>query len=75
MKNYHSSSITLRLYHIHKVWCRGVDEGLIKYDKAHEWFTNYFNSELVMVCKVKYLRNTMQEESRSSLQSFRTLLH
>ena len=26
----------LRSYHTHKVWCRGVDEGLIKCGKAHE---------------------------------------
>jgi len=26
----------LRLYHTHKVWCEGVDEGLIKYSKAHK---------------------------------------
>jgi len=28
-----------------------VDEGLIECGKAHEWFTDYFDSELVMVCK------------------------
>jgi len=26
----------LRLYHTHKVWCGGVDEGLIEYGKAYE---------------------------------------
>ena len=26
----------LRLYHTHKVWCRGADEGLIECGKAHE---------------------------------------
>ena len=26
----------LRLYHTHKVWYGGADEGLIKYGKAHE---------------------------------------
>jgi len=41
----------LRLYHIHKVWCRGTDEGLIEYGKAHESFTDYSTSELVTVCK------------------------
>jgi len=41
----------LRSYHTHKVWCGGADEGLIKYSKAQEWFTDYFDSELVMVCK------------------------
>ena len=41
----------LRLYHTHKVWCRGADEGLIECGKAHEWFTDYSTSELVIVCK------------------------
>jgi len=41
----------LRLYHTHKVWCKDADESLIKCGKAHEWFTDYFDSELVMVCK------------------------
>jgi len=41
----------LRLYHTHKVWCGGVDESLIECDKAHEWFTDYSTSELVMMCK------------------------
>ena len=49
----------LRLYHTHKVWCGGVDEGLIEYGKAQEWFTDYFGSELVMVCKGGHLRDTM----------------
>jgi len=26
----------LRSYHIHRVWCGGADEGLIKCSKAHE---------------------------------------
>jgi len=26
----------LGLYHTHKVWCGGADEGLIEYGKAHE---------------------------------------
>ena len=26
----------LRLYHTHKVWCGGADEGLIECGKAHE---------------------------------------
>ena len=26
----------LRSYHTHKVWCRGVDEGLIECGKAYE---------------------------------------
>ena len=30
------ASHQLRLYHIHKVWYGGVDEGLIECDKAHE---------------------------------------
>jgi len=41
----------LRLYHTHKVWCGSADEGLIEYGKAQEWFTDYFDSELVTVCK------------------------
>jgi len=49
----------LRLYHTHKVWCGGADEGLIEYSKAYEWFTDYSTSELVMVCKGGYLRNTI----------------
>jgi len=44
----------LRSYHTHKVWCEGVDESLIECGKAHEWFTNYSTSELVMVCKGGY---------------------
>ena len=54
----------------HKVWCRGADEGLIEYGKVQEWFTDYFDSELVTVCKGGHLRDTIQEESRSSLYSF-----
>jgi len=60
----------LRLYHTHKVWCGGADEGLIECGKVQEWFTNYFDSELVMVCKGRHLEDTMRGESRSSLQSF-----
>jgi len=60
----------LRLYYTHKVWCGGADEGLIEYGKAQEWFTNYFDSELVTVCKGRHLRDTMRGGSRSSLQSF-----
>ena len=41
----------LRLYHTHKVWYGSADESLIECGKAHEWFTDYFNSELVTVCK------------------------
>ena len=41
----------LRLYHTHKIWCGGTDEGLIECSKAHEWFTDYSTSELVTVCK------------------------
>jgi len=47
------------LYHTHKVWCGGADEGLIECGKVHEWFTDYSISELVMVCKGGYLRDTM----------------
>ena len=57
----------LRLYHTHKVWYGGADEGLIECGKAHKWFTDYSTSELVMVCKGGHLRNTMQIGSRSSL--------
>jgi len=57
----------LRSYHTHKVWCGGADEGLIEYGKAQEWFTDYFNSELVMVCKGGHLRDTMRGGSRLSL--------
>jgi len=56
----------LRSYHTHKVWCGGVDEGLIECGKAYEWFTDYSTSELVMVCKGGHLRNTMWIESRLS---------
>jgi len=49
----------LRSYHTHKVWCGGADEGLIECGKAQEWFTDYFDSELVMVCKGEHLRDTM----------------
>ena len=49
----------LRLYHTHKVWCGGADKSLIECGKAYEWFTDYFDSELVMVCKGGYLRDTM----------------
>jgi len=49
----------LRSYHTHKVWCGSADESLIKYGKAHEWFTDYFDSELVTVCKGGHFRDTM----------------
>ena len=49
----------LRSYHTHKIWCGGMDEGLIECSKVHEWFTDYFDSELVMVCKGGHLRNTV----------------
>jgi len=48
-----------RLYHTYRVWCEGVDKGLIECGKAQEWFTDYFDSELVMVCKGGHLRDTM----------------
>ena len=64
----------LRSYYTHKVWCGGADEGLIECGKAHEWFTDYFNSELVTVCKGRHLRDTIQGGLRSSLLSFRTIL-
>jgi len=64
----------LRSYHTHKVWCGGADEGLIECGKAQEWFTDYFDSELVTVCKGGHLRDTMWGGSRSSLQSFWTIL-
>jgi len=51
-----------------------MDEGLIEYGKAQKWFTNYFDSELVTVCKGGHLRDTMRKGSRSSLQSFQTFL-
>ena len=60
----------LRSYHTHKVWCRGVDEGLIECGKAQEWFTDYFDSELVTVCKDGHLRDTMRGGSRLSLLFF-----
>ena len=65
----------LRLYHTHKVWCGGVDEGLIECDKAHEWFTDYSTSELVMVYKGGHLRDTMRDRSRLSSQSFHLFLY
>ena len=49
----------LRSYHTHKIWCGGMDEGLIECSKVHEWFTDYFDSELVMVCKDGHLRDIM----------------
>jgi len=49
----------LRSYHTYKIWCGGADEGLIECGKAQEWFTDYFDSELVTVCKGKHLRDTM----------------
>jgi len=45
----------LRLYHTHKVWYEGANKSLIEYSKAYEWFTDYFDSKLVMVCKGGYL--------------------
>ena len=65
----------LRLYHSYKVWCKGADEGLIKCGKAHEWFTDYSTSELVMVYKDKHLRNTIQGRSRLNLQLFYLFLY
>ena len=65
----------LRSYHIHKVWCGGADEGLIECGKAHEWFTDYSTSELVMVCKGGHLRDTMQGRSRLNSPSFQLFLH
>ena len=56
----------LRLYRTHKVWYGGVDESLIECGKTHEWFTDYSTSELVMVYKGGYLRDTMQGGSRLS---------
>jgi len=44
---------------------------LIECGKAQEWFTDYFDSELVTVCKGGHLRDTMRGGSRSSLQSFK----
>jgi len=64
----------LRSYHTHKVWCRGADEGLIERGKTQEWFTDYFDSELVTVCKGVHLRDTMWGGSRLSLLSFWTIL-
>jgi len=57
----------LRLHHTYKVWCGGADEGLIECGKAQEWFTDYFDSKLVTVCKGRHLMDTMREGSRSSL--------
>jgi len=65
----------LRLYHTHKVWYGDADEGLIECGKAHEWFTDYSISELVMVCKGEHLRDTMRGGSRSNLPSFQLFLH
>jgi len=62
----------LRSYYTHKIWCGGMDEGLIECGKAHEWFTDYFDSKLVTV--YKHLRDIMWGGSRSSLQSFQTFL-
>ena len=61
------ASHRLRSYHTHKVWCGGIDKSLIECGKAYEWFIDYFDSELVMVCKGRHLRDTMQGESRLSL--------
>jgi len=49
----------LRSYHTHKIWCGGVNEGLIECSKVYKWFTDYSASELVMVCKGRHLRDTM----------------
>jgi len=49
----------LRSYYTHKVWCGGADKGLIECSKAQKWFTDYFDSELIMVCKGRHLRDTM----------------
>jgi len=49
----------LRLYHTHKVWCGSADESLIECGKTYEWFTGYFDSELVMVCKGGHLKDTI----------------
>ena len=65
----------LRSYHTHKVWCGGADEGLIECGKTHEWFTDYSTSELVMVYKSGYLRDTIQGRSRLNLQSFYLFLY
>jgi len=65
----------LKLYHTHKVWYESVNEGLIKYGKAHEWFTDYSTSELVTVCKGGHLRNIMQGRSRLSSWSFYLFLY
>jgi len=35
------ASPPLRLYHIHKIWCGGINEGWIECSKAQEWFTDY----------------------------------
>jgi len=64
----------LRSYHTYKVWCGGADEGLIECDKAQEWFTDYFNSELVTVYKGGHLRDTMRGGFRLSLLFFQTIL-
>ena len=65
----------LRSYHTHKVWCGGMDEGLVKCSKAYEWFTDYPTSELVTVCKGRHLRDIMQGRSRLSFQSFYLFLY
>ena len=39
-----------------------MDEGLIECGKAQEWFTDYFDSELVMVCKGGYTLGTPCKE-------------
>jgi len=49
------------ILHFHRKFSSGItaDGGLIECSKAHKWFTDYFNSELVTVCKGGYLRDTM----------------
>ena len=48
----------LRLYHTYN-WYGDTDEGLIKCGKAYEWFTDYFDSKLITVCKGGHLRDSI----------------